>query len=1121
MTAKIDTINARVDGFSNIAHEFAHCALAWDHSLSGRYCLMNFYMTRDIYCPSHPNPIFKAREGWLDLLPYENTQQVLNLEPIESERKCGIITMYGKPIAAPDGSLGESYFVENRRRIGFDQLIINNLQNPNFLGGLLVWHYSPYKKFIHQEDGYTVEVDMRIITANNEQINFGHAGNIQNFYAHLAEQLPLFYNLLSNRTTSGDNKSSGIELRNIEQIDYNNLYSSMRFNLNYTISEPTVYNQVVYLRAGTSPVRRELSGNVFYHSNDYKEFYKIHPGTLIDICTRVNLGPLLPNIFIYNNMEAKGDPNNLIFFRGPGYSNGTVNFRANYNGGIDISNPQAFMDIDSLILENVKIENMKQSGPEISSSVSASFPMKFKNIQVSSNFSNNMDYDMQFTSSYIPEMDLSDLQILFKSNNNIKNNINLTSSRLTVYGNQLFYGDTKLDLNNSVLDNFFSSNYFSANFRSFNANEFWNGITLNEGGIILKNSSVKNAKTGIEIISSTSNVRIENTDFDNNRDYDLILYKIIYDDGNMPIIKNNDFNQSSSNNVRIASILATECPNVDIDSNRIINSGYFGIISMNNEGPNIRKNTIAGGNINGTYSSGIFSYNSNGYYDCNRISECNNYGITLDNSQPVLFNNVIMVNGIGLYLTNNSNPIMAPGTLPNETYVMGGYNQIRNNASEEIYCNNSDFYNSIPFLYKGENAIEDEYTSEDILIYNREPEIVLAPTIDAPSNYWGGGSPQGRLYPDYSIIYDPYLTEYSLRDCRATSENENNASLAQEYLLLGAALKSQHQENYSNSLNYSQHILSLQNSVINPIISLNNLFTSTLLSNGNFINLQNYYQNQILQHPNDTILVNKLINLSIQSKIASNQLEVAISDYQNIINIHIDEEIRFYAYIDRSRAIRLLLDSLMNLYQGGDNMLENTNVDELYKDAIQYNTKPISNTSKTTYSLRNKINRDQNKEEEIILSDAEISLSKLQKNVSDKIQNINNLDDKERRLLMIEKNILDLTINNYVDGIASLDSKLKYLSQEPTASKVYKLNQNYPNPFNPVTSISYEIPKEGLVKINVYDITGKEVATLLNEFKNAGSYSITFNGSNLASGVYFYKIETGNFTEVKRMLLVK
>ncbi|MFN3639254.1 MAG: T9SS type A sorting domain-containing protein, partial [Chloroherpetonaceae bacterium] len=88
-------------------------------------------------------------------------------------------------------------------------------------------------------------------------------------------------------------------------------------------------------------------------------------------------------------------------------------------------------------------------------------------------------------------------------------------------------------------------------------------------------------------------------------------------------------------------------------------------------------------------------------------------------------------------------------------------------------------------------------------------------------------------------------------------------------------------------------------------------------------------------------------------------------------------------------------------------------------------------------------------------------------------------------------------------------------------AKAYRLEQNYPNPFNPTTNISYVLPKAENVSLKVYDVLGREVATLVNEVKAAGAYTVPFNASNLASGVYFYKLQAGSFVQTKKMMLVK
>jgi hypothetical protein len=87
--------------------------------------------------------------------------------------------------------------------------------------------------------------------------------------------------------------------------------------------------------------------------------------------------------------------------------------------------------------------------------------------------------------------------------------------------------------------------------------------------------------------------------------------------------------------------------------------------------------------------------------------------------------------------------------------------------------------------------------------------------------------------------------------------------------------------------------------------------------------------------------------------------------------------------------------------------------------------------------------------------------------------------------------------------------------------RVFSLSQNYPNPFNPTTNIQFGVPKNSFVNIKVYDLLGREVATLLNEHKQAGTYMVDFNAASLSSGVYFYRMQAGQFADIKRMVVIK
>jgi len=104
-------------------------------------------------------------------------------------------------------------------------------------------------------------------------------------------------------------------------------------------------------------------------------------------------------------------------------------------------------------------------------------------------------------------------------------------------------------------------------------------------------------------------------------------------------------------------------------------------------------------------------------------------------------------------------------------------------------------------------------------------------------------------------------------------------------------------------------------------------------------------------------------------------------------------------------------------------------------------------------------------------------------------------------------------------GISDLNDRNR--NTENIIPTNYDLSQNYPNPFNPVTNIKYQLPKDGFVTLKVYDITGREIAKLVNETKQAGSYIVSFDGSKLSSGIYFYRIQAGDFMQVKKMVLVK
>ncbi len=115
------------------------------------------------------------------------------------------------------------------------------------------------------------------------------------------------------------------------------------------------------------------------------------------------------------------------------------------------------------------------------------------------------------------------------------------------------------------------------------------------------------------------------------------------------------------------------------------------------------------------------------------------------------------------------------------------------------------------------------------------------------------------------------------------------------------------------------------------------------------------------------------------------------------------------------------------------------------------------------------------------------------------------------------------SIFGYFDPCIALDEGPDNLVIEPENSLEfdYELSQNYPNPFNPITKIEYSIIEPSFVTIKIYDISGREVSILVSELKKLGKHFVNFDGSNLSSGIYYYKMIAGDFITIRKMLLIK
>ncbi len=120
-----------------------------------------------------------------------------------------------------------------------------------------------------------------------------------------------------------------------------------------------------------------------------------------------------------------------------------------------------------------------------------------------------------------------------------------------------------------------------------------------------------------------------------------------------------------------------------------------------------------------------------------------------------------------------------------------------------------------------------------------------------------------------------------------------------------------------------------------------------------------------------------------------------------------------------------------------------------------------------------------------------------------------------------KESTLSNTVDARVEGEPLEKATANTGDEKELVVQSYQLFQNYPNPFNPETRIRFQLPVEGHVTILVYDISGAQVATLVDRYYEAGSFQVRFDAAHLSSGIYLYRIESGEFSQVRKMMLLK
>ncbi len=484
-----------------------------------------------------------------------------------------------------------------------------------------------------------------------------------------------------------------------------------------------------------------------------------------------------------------------------------------------------------------------------------------------------------------------------------------------------------------------------------------------------------------------------------------------------------------------------------------------------------------------TCTNGVYIYNSAPQILTNHILEPQQNGIYGEASgmyPSVIDNKIIKTtasssyyhNYQGLWFTNNTTVYAAHNDVSGfcwGAYFGGGVHAIFNTNSYIIHYPNNRFTYNLYGIAAGYGSYCYAGVSYNLSFYNSihdnttyDAYSYQNSTIIAQYDYWGTNSP--KQYVEYGSVLD--ISNNLSSDPWGTSSN--SPAIKQTNNLLTAS--------YSTSANQSQ--------VIQPADSnLSGIFAGISFENaGRIEDAIACYKNMIANDNNAGFALTELA--AINNKYSRNDM---LSYFANIpvVNKHYPLALKLIA----------------------DNDLQNNKFDE----AISIYDKLITNYPNDYQGINAKFEK--------LFAYLNIKNDKIKATQMLSDIKARNLTDTEWAMRTdAAEGLLGLAGNSATKNKAVASNQNNGINNLP---KEYELFANYPNPFNPSTIISYQLQNDGLVTLKIFDALGREVKTLVNEVKCQGRYSVSFDASQLASGVYFYQLRTGDFVSIRKMILMR
>jgi hypothetical protein len=362
-------------------------------------------------------------------------------------------------------------------------------------------------------------------------------------------------------------------------------------------------------------------------------------------------------------------------------------------------------------------------------------------------------------------------------------------------------------------------------------------------------------------------------------------------------------------------------------------------------------------------------------------------------------------------------------------------------------------------------------------------------------------------------LINNYIVEYQITntgnghyDTVLITTNPGGASAQPDKIIFQSAKLKRSQRNYHLAIEDLKNLINNYDSSRYLITSLDELFMnyhqSDTISNYNvrhslFEELKNYLSAKMNQYNTNTDFIDKAYRLYLKCLVNQRYFNEAVYGYENIINNHPDPLSRLTASWDKA-AVLIIMNT-----GGGSRKSDENNDNQKYDNKHPHViASDIMQQSAESDRINSELNRDE----------------------SSYLKRYNSRKNK-----IIESRIYNFITSNKFELFSKIREDIRIINNikllEENANSIpkrFSLYQNYPNPFNPVTTIKYDIPKDERVTIIIYDILGREITRLVNtELIKAGSHEIKWDASGLASGIYIYRIEAGQFTESKKMVLIK